>query len=369
MSMSSLGPVVDATEILFRLRLPYDHIRHVRLCQQLARPRVGPVLRPVEPAPVGARNGARLWHGRMRRPDVDRLEYQFELEFADGSRELTLDPHNPLRAPGPFGDKSVVELPGYRPPRWLDRTPVPGRYLTLGIASDELQGTLNIGMWASPQLDVEHEAPLIVAHDGPEYDRYSGLLRFVNAMISTDRVPPLRVLLLPPVDRNEHYAASPRYARALARELMPVLDWLAPQPPRRRDGRAWRIGMGASLGALAMLHAHRRYPDLFGAMFLQSGSFFQQRTDGQESAFFRFDRIARLVDDVCSTARWSRPVPVGMTCGTAEENLANNRRMRDALSMQGYDVRFAEHRDGHNWVAWRDTFDPHLADLIERALA
>jgi enterochelin esterase family protein len=127
--------------------------------------------------------------------------------------------------------------------------------------------------------------------------------------------------------------------------------------------------VGASLGALTTLHAHRSYPDLFGALFLQSGSFFQHRTDSQESGFFRFDRIARFVDDVCSAATWSRPVPVGMTCGTVEENLANNRRMRDALSMQGYDVRFAEHRDGHNWVAWRDAFDPHLAHLIERALA
>jgi enterochelin esterase-like enzyme len=301
MSMPSVGPVVDAAEIVFRLRLPSDHIRHVRLCQQLTRPRVGPVMRPLDAAARGG-NGERLWHGRMRRPEVDRLEYQFELEFADGSRELTLDPHNPLRVHGPFGEKSVVELPSYRPPRWLDTDPVPGRYLTLSIASDHLGRALNVGLWASPHLDVEHEAPLIVAHDGPEYDRYSSLLRFVNAMISQERVPPLRVLLIPPVDRNEHYAASPTYARALARELMPLLDWLAPQPRRRRDGRAWRIGMGASLGALATLHAHRRYPDLFGALFLQSGSFFQHRIDRRESSFFRFDRIAAFVDDVCGAA-------------------------------------------------------------------
>jgi enterochelin esterase-like enzyme len=368
MSMSSVGPVVDATEIRFRLRLPANGVTQVRLCQQLARPRVGPIMTPID---GGATKTARerVWLGRMRRPAIDRLEYQFELEYADGSRELTLDPHNPLRVPGPFGEKSVVELPGYRPPQWLGTEPVPGRYLTLSIASEHLGDTLNVGLWASPQLDVEHEAPLIVAHDGPEYDRYSALLQFVSAMIAQDRLPPLRVLLIPPLDRNEHYAASPRYAKALARELMPVLDWLAPQPRPRRDGRSWRIGMGASLGALATLHAHRRYPDLFGALFLQSGSFFQDNTDGHESGFFCFDRIVAFVDEVCGATHWSRPVPVGMTCGTVEENLANNRRMRDALALQGYDVRFAEHRDGHNWVAWRDSFDPHLADLITKALA
>lgn len=363
--MAALGPAVDATEIRFRLRVPDDAIRRVRLCQQIARPRVGPVLRPVA---GGSAN--RIWHGRMVRPEVDRLEYQYELEFTDGTRQLTLDPHNPLRAPGPFGEKSVVEMPGYRPPDWCGAdTPVAGRFMNLRIRSDLLGATLPVGLWTCPRLDVEHEAPLIVAHDGPEYERYSGLVRFISAMIDADRLPPVRVLLLPPADRNEHYAASPVYARALARELLPVFDWVAPQPRARRDGRPWRVGVGASLGALATLHTHRLYPGVFGGVFLQSGSFFQRATDRQESGFFRFDRITRFTDEVLRAPAWTRPVPVGMTCGTVEENLANNRRMRDALSLQGYDVTFAEHRDGHNWVAWRDSFDPHFADLLQRALS
>lgn len=362
MATSPVGPAVDATDIWFRLRLGGDDVRAVRLCQQITRPRVGTVLERDD--------GQTVWQARMPRPAVDRLEYQFELEFADGRRELTLDPHNPLRAPGPFGEKSVVELPGYVPPSWaLGAAPVGGRFLTLRATSELLGATMGLGLWASPGLDVEREAPLVIVHDGPEYDRYSGLLRFLSTMIAADRLPPLRVVLLPPVDRNEHYAASPRYARALARELVPVLDWLAPQPPARRDGRPWRVGVGASLGALATLHAHRLHPGLFGGMFLQSGSFFQGSTDAQESDFFRFGRITAFVRKVMGATGWRRPVPVAMTCGTVEENLANNRRMRDALALQGYGVAFAEHRDGHNWVAWRDSFEPHLVDLLNRALA
>jgi enterochelin esterase-like enzyme len=362
MSTPHPGPTVDATDIWFRLRPPTDGINAVRLCQQLSRPRTTELER--------RRGDGPLWEGRITRPEADRLEYQYELEYTDGSRELTIDPHNPLRAAGPFGEKSVVELPTYEPPAWLDHPgPIGGRFLALKVASDHLGATLDIGLWTSDGLDVEHEAPLLIAHDGPEYDRYSGLLRCCAAMIAADRMPPLRVALLPPVDRNEHYAASPVYARALARELVPLLDWLAPQPPPRVDGRPWRIGMGASLGALATLHAHRRYPGLFGGMFLQSGSFFQAATDGQEAGFFRFDRISAFVAGVMSDRSWRRPVPVTLTCGTVEENLANNRRMRDALALQGYDVGFAEPRDGHNWVAWRDAFDPHLVDLVRRSLA
>jgi enterochelin esterase family protein len=34
------------------------------------------------------------------------------------------------------------------------------------------------------------------------------------------------------------------------------------------------------------------------------------------------------------------------------------------LRGQGYDVDLVENRDAHNWTGWRDTFDPHLADLL-----
>jgi len=357
--VSAVGPVVLATDVVFRLRVPSNGIRAVRLCQQIRRPRIGPALTRHPRSSV--------WEGRITRPPVDRLEYQYELEHDDGTRERILDPHNRRRCPGPFGDKSVVELPGYRPPAWVEGPPSPaGRLLELGITSDVLDARVHIGLWGSPGLDYERRAPLLIVHDGPEYDRYSQLLRFLAAMVDQGWLPPLRVALLAPVDRNEHYAACPTYARALAREIVPLLDWLAPQPPRRGDGRSWRVAMGASLGALAMLHAHRRYPDLFGGLFLQSGSFFQRHVDSQESGQHAFDRITRFVSTVTDAATSRYRIPVSMTCGTAEENLANNRRMRDALALQGYPVVLSEHRDAHNWISWRDSLDPHLTDLLAR---
>jgi enterochelin esterase-like enzyme len=60
-----------------------------------------------------------------------------------------------------------------------------------------------------------------------------------------------------------------------------------------------------------------------------------------------------------------RAVPVALTCGTAEENRANNEAVAQALTAQGYPVWLAEVRDGHTWTCWRDSFDPHLPALIE----
>src|SRR6185437_2515232 len=126
----------------------------------------------------------------------------------------------------------------------------------------------------------------LVVHDGPEYAEYSSLTRFLDAMSWEERIPPLRAALIQPVDRNETYSASALYAGALVRELLPEIGKHAPH--------GLRIGMGASLGALAMLHAHIRHPKTFDGLLLQSGSFFRQRSDKHESTFPRWQRVTRF---------------------------------------------------------------------------
>ncbi len=169
-------------------------------------------------------------------------------------------------------------------------------------------------------------------------------------------------LLEPPGDRDQVYSASAAYARCMAHEVLPALAEIAPTA-----GRGQRAGMGASLGALAMLHVHRRYPASFGALFLQSGSFFRRRFDSLESDFVRFDRISRFVGTILSLRDWAaHPVPLRMTCGSMEENLANNRAVTGALAASGYDASLHVNKDAHNWTAWRDTLDPHLAAFLAR---
>ena len=287
----------------------------------------------------------RTWELIAPVPDVDRVEYQLELVDRSGSSKWIVDPENPLRASGPWGEKSVLELRGYRPPAWLDAKPL-GAAETVAFRSRILRADLPALRWSHP--DADERSPLLVAHDGPEYAAHSSLLTLLG------RLPPLRAVLLAPIDRNETYSASALYARALVEELLPAFG-----PARHR------IGVGASLGALSLLHAHRRYPASFDALFLQSGSFFRRR-DRHESRFPRFDRISRFTGSVLA-GQAERPIPVTIACGTIEDNFPANAAMFEALRRQGYDARFQPFRDGHNWVAWRDSFHPHLEHLIERA--
>ncbi|HEY3960952.1 MAG TPA: alpha/beta hydrolase-fold protein [Gaiellaceae bacterium] len=322
--------------------VPNRGYRRVVLAQEVQRPRLGPEFE---------RDGD-VWRLRFDRPDVSRMEYLLEIDGA-----LQPDPTNPLRARGPWGDKSVIEWPEYAAPAWLDSIADEGPREWLEVRCRRLVARVPVLLYSTPDPP-SRDAPLLVVHDGPEYAEFSSLTRFLDAMNWEERIPPLRAALIQPVDRNETYSASALYSGALVRELLPAITRRAPH------GR--RVGMGASLGALAMLHAHRRYPKTFDGLFLQSGSFFRQRWDKVESGFPRYQRITRFVGGVVR-GEPERAIPVALTCGAVEENLTNNRELAAALEHEGYPAWLAEARDAHNWTCWRDAFDPHLPALIEAA--
>jgi enterochelin esterase family protein len=170
------------------------------------------------------------------------------------------------------------------------------------------------------------------------------------------------VALLEPGDRDDEYAANPRYAATLHQRVVPALRQTV-------NIREPIVGMGASLGGLAMLHAQRALPGLFGALFLQSASFLTVDLDPQEQhRFSRFGQVSVYVADVLRTVP-SETVPITMTCGLAEENLGNNRQMAATLAKQGYRTELVEVPDAHNYVGWRDAFDPALTALLHATWA
>jgi len=199
-------------------------------------------------------------------------------------------------------------------------------------------------------------SPVLVVLDGPAYVRRAGLLRVLHRLVDTRAVPPHRVALVVPDDRMETYSASTPYARA----LVAALDELTGR------GRGRRVGLGSSLGGLALLHAHRLEPRTFAGLFLQSGSFFRRRTDPQEAGFARFSRIDRFVGSVLNARDGARRVPTTITCSLDEENYACNAVLAQALAAQGYPVEFHASRGAHDWPTWRRAVEAHLPALLRR---
>lgn len=312
-------------EVIFRLPDSGPNLAGVRLLPALSLD-----------APTDFEYVEDVWTLTLKRPPVWRMEYKLQLVHPDGSTEEICDPDNPLKAPGAFGDKSVVQFPDYQAPAWLHQDAAEGTYI---------QVTPQVSVWSPGAPD--EPLPLLVAHDGPEFDRLASLTRFAATHVR-HRV----ALLQPGADRNDEYSANPKYPRALAGVITAVRRAVAVRGPV--------VGLGASLGGLAMLHVHQRRPRLLGGLFLQSGSFFTRRLDPQEQGFTWFNRVIRFAENVGR----GYPVPVTITCGLAEENLENNRRMAGVLRDLGFPVRLVEIPDAHNYVGWRDAWEPALTDLL-----
>lgn len=342
-----VGPIIESDNVTFRYSDSSGSAAHVSVRQEVAYPRTGPSLSP-------GRDG--VWEGVLARPQVDRLEYRFEIVRTATEIETILDPANPLRAPGAFGERSVIEFPDYRPPEWLDSDPPRGEVSEIDVPSAVLGDNQPTILWAAAGTSPATPLPLLIVLDGVEFARFSGLLHMLDAEVAAARLPPMRAVLSHPTRRDEHYTASSKFARYVARELIATVSEHVTVAPERR----FRVGLGASLGGLALLHAHRQGA-MLGALFCQSGAFFH-RGDVLGSAHLR--RMERFMDGVLATSSWPDPIPVAMTCGTVEQNLANNRECAAALQSQGYPAVLHVVRDAHNWIAWRDAWTPYLVDFL-----
>jgi enterochelin esterase-like enzyme len=340
---------VSAEEVIFRLPDASEVIRSARVWLDLEHHGEPPLMRRL---PDG-------WELRVARPPVQRLEYLFAVEYADGGQAMICDPAQQARAATPFGDHSVIEFPGYRQPGWLTAPYAAGSAVSFTVRAPRLRPEVPVTLWSPAGAADSVPLPLLVLHDGPEFEQLASFTRFSAVLIGGGRLPPHRVALLGPGDRNRWYAASPAYGHALASCVLPRL--------RAQTAVTGPVALaGASLGALAALQAATAAPAAFRALFLQSGSFFRAATDQQESSFARFSAVTSFVGRLSRGPAAREVLSIGMTCGLAEENLANNRQMAKALAGLGHQVELAEVPDAHTWAGWRDALDPHLADLLAR---
>ena len=261
----------------------------------------------------------------------------------------------PAGSSGPTADGSGPVADSSGAPGWLDEQAPKEHRQEWAIRAPSLGAAVEVTLWSPAGVPDDEPAPLLVVHDGPAYDRESRLTHYLAVGVASGRVPPVRAALLASADRDDWYSANDAYSRALAGTVLPDI---AGRVPIRR-----RIGMGTSLGALAMLHAHQCGSGLFDALFLQSGSFFQPVFDSQEAGFAHYGRIVAFVAAVIGGGV-DHPVPTVMTCGRSEENVDNNRAMATALRRHGYQVALHEGPGGHDFTAWRDALDPPLEQLL-----
>jgi len=121
--------------------------------------------------------------------------------------------------------------------------------------------------------------------------------------------------------------------------------------------------MGASFGGVAALSTACRYPDRWGRLLLQSGSFAFTDIGKHNRRGPLFDQVVAFVNEFRGDPR-AVSERIFLSCGVYESLIYENRSMAPLLAATGMDVRFVEARDGHNWENWRDRLREGLSWLF-----
>lgn len=296
----------------------------------------------------GSRLGSsNVWIRRESFPEDARLDYKF---VRNGSQWI-LDPGNPLRQRGGFGDNSEIRMPAYVPSPWVDRmsSRPNGSYSSARtLASTNLGYTVTYRVYTPPGYEsgALDNLPVIYVTDGHEYaDDQTGSMRIVlDNLIAEDAIEPVVAVFIDPRvggsnRRASQYVENPDFAAFVADELVPVIDGAY----RTRATAGSRAILGTSLGGLNAAYFGAVRPEVFGLLAVQS------------PAFHAGSDIYGLYRD-----HPKRDLRVHITWGTINDVGSAGQNMADILTERGYDLQTVVLNEGHSWGAWRALLDDAL---------
>jgi enterochelin esterase-like enzyme len=311
--------------------------------------------------PLRRLRGTDLWYAVLELPEGSRVEYQLEVAFADGRRERVNDPLNPRLAHSPVGSSSVCYAHGHEIPDWTVADPEarPGSLVDMVVPSRALRRGCPVTLYLPARFRRAGPGtryPLLIVHDGGDYLRYAAAKTVLDNLIHRLDVAELVAAFVYPGDRLTEYANSAAHARFLTAELLPRLEAELPLA----GTPSGRCLMGSSFGAVASLSTAYRYPDVFGALLLQSGSFVFTDIGTDHGGAPAFDPVVTFVNRYRANPRRVAH-RVYVSCGIFEPLITRNRSMVPTFEAAGMTVRYTEARDGHSWENWRDRLREALA--------
>jgi enterochelin esterase-like enzyme len=291
-----------------------------------------------------------LWYVGLELPAGSRVEYQLEV-VRGGQRERINDPLNPRLAHSPLGSSSVCYASGYETPDWtvFDPEARPGSLVDLVVPSRALRRDCAVTLYLPARFRRTARYPLLIVHDGGDYLKYAAAKTVLDNLIHRLDVAELVAAFTYPGDRLAEYANSAAHARYLTAELLPRLAAELPLA----GGASGRCLMGSSFGAVASLSTAYRYPETYGSLLLQSGSFVFTDIGRAHGGGAPFEPVVRFMNRYRAAPRRVAD-RVFVSCGVYEPLIVPNRSMVPVFEAAGMAVRYVEARDGHSWEDWRD---------------
>jgi len=300
--------------------------------------------------PLRRLHGTDLWYAVLELPEGSRVEYQLEV-VRGGQRSRFNDPLNPRVARSPVGDSSVCYAYGHVIPDWTVPDPEarPGSLVDMVVPSRALRRDARVTLYLPARFRRSASYPLLIVHDGGDYLGFADAKTVLDNLIHRLDVAEIVAAFIYPGDRLAEYANSAAHARYLTAELVPRLEAELPLIGRP----AGRCLMGSSFGAVASLATAYRYPEVYGSLLLQSGSFVFTDIGNNHGGGPPFEPVVRFINRYRAAPRRVAD-RLFVSCGVYEPLIIPNRSMVPVFEGAGMTVRYVEARDGHSWEDWRD---------------
>ncbi|MGD1824120.1 enterochelin esterase [Chromobacterium violaceum] len=211
-------------------------------------------------------------------------------------------------------------------------------------------GSVPAGQWA--------ERPLAILLDGQHWAQRLPVFSALDEDTRRGRLPPAVYLLVDSIDgrnREEDLPCNADFWLALQAELLPQAALIAPFSDRADR----TVVAGQSYGGLAAMFAGLQWPERFGCVLSQSGSFWWPHVELHERARAASARRlpgskGRLTERLEAGEMPPGRLRVYQEVGSREEVMVDvNDSHRAALERAGHDVHYRVFEGGHDWLCWR----------------
>lgn len=291
-------------------------------------------------------------------PDVFRDEQPDRLALREGWRKLLpqamSDPLNTQSWRGGRGhDVSALEMPDAPVQPGWDRPNTPYRQpVCIDWQSKRLGNRRRV--WIFTTGDDDPERPLAVLLDGQFWAESMPVWPALTALTLGRKLPPAVYVLIDVIDmahRNNELPCNPDFWLAVQEELLPLVKQRTPFSDRADR----TVVAGQSFGGLSSLYAALNWPQRFGCVLSQSGSYWWPHRGGQQEGL--------LIAQLKAGEKTARGLRIVLEAGRNEPLIYRaNQAIYDELHTQ-QQVYWRQVDGGHDALCWRGGLTQGLMTL------
>ena len=230
---------------------------------------------------------------------------------------------------------------------FYERPEVPkGSLDTFQVFSKVLNNSHGISVYLPDGYDKTKSYPVMVLFDAVGYLEVIPTPTILDNLIYAKQIPPMVAVLVDTrVNRTQELSCYKPFADFIATELMPLMH----QKYSITTNPGKSIIAGSSLGGLASGYIAYNYPNVFGNVLSQAGSYWLNN--------------GYLINEYAISPRLS--ITYYLDCGLLEGNIYGNRDMYNLLKTKGYKTYYQEYQGYHDKTWWRKTLSDGLIALCK----